>query len=33
MGYEQYQTFDSYPQPASKGYLCIAIPPGRIFIR
>ena len=32
MGYEQYQTFDSYPQPASKGYLCIAIPPGRTFV-
>jgi hypothetical protein len=32
MGYEQYQTFDSFPQPASKGYLCIAIPPGRTFV-
>jgi hypothetical protein len=32
MGYEQYQTFDTYPQPASKGYLCIAVPPGRTFV-
>ena len=31
-GYEQYQQFDSYPQPASKGYLCIAIPPGKTFV-
>ncbi|MGB8259049.1 MAG: hypothetical protein WCE75_01805 [Terracidiphilus sp.] len=30
--YQQYQTFDSYPQPASKGYLCIAIPAGRTFV-
>jgi len=30
--YEQYQQFDTYNQPASKGYLCIAIPAGRIFI-
>jgi hypothetical protein len=30
--YEQFQQFDSYPQPASKGYLCINIPPGRTFI-
>lgn len=31
-GYEQYQQFDTYPQPASKGYLCIAIPPGKTFV-
>jgi len=31
-GYEQYQQFDTYPQPASKGYLCINIPPGRTFV-
>ncbi len=30
--YEQYQQFDTYQQPASKGYLCIAIPAGRTFI-
>jgi hypothetical protein len=30
--YEQYQQFDTYPQPASKGYLCIAIPAGRFFV-
>lgn len=31
-GYEQFQQFDSFPQPASKGYLCINIPAGRTFI-
>ena len=31
-GYEQYQQFDTYPQPASKGYLCIAIPAGGTFV-
>lgn len=31
-GYEQFQQFDSYPQPASKGYLCINIPPGQTFV-
>ena len=31
-GYEQYQQFDTYPQPASKGYLCIAIPPGKTYV-
>jgi hypothetical protein len=31
-GYEQWQQFDSYPQPASKGYLCIAVPPGKTFV-
>lgn len=31
-GYEQYQQFDTYPQPASKGYLCINIPAGRTFV-
>jgi hypothetical protein len=31
-GYEQYQQFDTFPQPASRGYLCINIPPGRTFV-
>ncbi len=31
-GYEQFQQFDTFPQPASKGYLCIHIPPGRTFV-
>jgi len=31
-GYEQYQQFDTYPQPASKGYLCIVIPAGKTFV-
>ncbi|MGA2674394.1 MAG: hypothetical protein ABSE99_14335 [Terracidiphilus sp.] len=31
-GYDQFQQFDSYPQPASRGYLCIVIPPGRTFV-
>jgi hypothetical protein len=31
-GYEQYQQFDTYPQPASRGYLCIAVPPGKTFV-
>ena len=32
-GYEQFEQFDSYPQPASKGYLCINIPSGdRTFV-
>lgn len=31
-GYEQFQQFDTFPQPASKGYLCINIPPGHTFI-
>jgi len=30
--YEQFEQFDSYPQPASKGYLCINIPAGRTFV-
>jgi hypothetical protein len=30
--YEQFQQFDTFPQPASKGYLCIAIPPGGTFV-
>jgi|ERR1035441_21291 hypothetical protein len=29
---EQYQQFDTFLQPASKGYLCIAIPAGRSFV-
>lgn len=31
-GYEQFEQFDTYPQPASKGYLCINIPNGRTFV-
>ena len=32
-GYEQFEQFDSYPQPASRGYLCINIPSGdRTFV-
>jgi hypothetical protein len=31
-GYEQFEQFDSFPQPASKGYLCINIPVGRTFV-
>jgi len=31
-GYQQFQQFDTYPQPASKGYLCINIPPGNTFV-
>ena len=30
--YDQFQQYDSYPQPASKGYLCINIPPGKTFV-
>jgi hypothetical protein len=30
--YEQFQQFDTFPQPASKGYLCITIPTGKTFI-
>jgi hypothetical protein len=31
-GYQQFQEFDDYPHPGSKGYLCIAIPQGRTFV-
>jgi hypothetical protein len=31
-GYDQFQQFDTFPQPASKGYLCINIPTGRTFV-
>jgi hypothetical protein len=31
-GYEQYEHFDSYTLPASKGYLCINIPSGGTFV-
>lgn len=31
-GYEQYQQFDDFPHPASHGYLCIAVPPGKTFV-
>jgi hypothetical protein len=31
-GYQQLQQFDTFPQPASKGYLCINIPYGRTYV-
>jgi hypothetical protein len=31
-GYDQFQQYDTFPQPVSKGYLCINIPPGRTFV-
>jgi len=31
-GYEQFEQFDTFAQPASKGYLCIAIPAGKTFV-
>jgi len=31
-GDEQFEQFDTFPQPASKGYLCINVPAGRIFV-
>jgi hypothetical protein len=31
-GYEQFEHFDSYTLPASKGYLCINIPSGGTFV-
>ncbi|MFT4111213.1 hypothetical protein [Silvibacterium sp.] len=31
-GYDQFETFDVYAQPASKGYLCIVVPEGRTFV-
>jgi hypothetical protein len=31
-GYDQFQQFDVFPQPASKGYLCINIPAGKTFV-
>jgi len=31
-GYDQFEQFDTFPQPARKGYLCINIPPGRTFV-
>ena len=31
-GYDQFEQFDTFPQPASRGYLCINIPPGRTFV-
>jgi len=32
IGYDQFQQFDVFAQPASKGYLCINIPNGRTFV-
>lgn len=31
-GYDQFEQFDTFPQPASKGYLCINIPAGKTFV-
>lgn len=31
-GYDQFEQFDEYPHPASRGYLCIAVPPGKTFV-
>jgi hypothetical protein len=31
-GYEQFEQFDEYAHPASRGYLCIAVPPGKTFV-
>ncbi|GGH13907.1 hypothetical protein [Silvibacterium dinghuense] len=31
-GYDQFESFDTNPQSASKGYLCIAVPAGRTFV-
>ena len=31
-GFDQFQQFDTFPQPASKGYLCINIPAGKTFV-
>jgi hypothetical protein len=31
-GYDQFQQFDDYPHPASRGYLCIVVPPGGTFV-
>lgn len=30
--YDEFEQFDTFPQPASRGYLCINIPPGRTFV-
>jgi hypothetical protein len=31
-GYEEFQTYDAFSLPASRGYLCLAIPQGKIFV-
>jgi hypothetical protein len=31
-GYEQFEQYDTYPLPASKGYLCLNIPSGGTFV-
>ncbi|HTW80563.1 MAG TPA: hypothetical protein VME23_13540 [Terracidiphilus sp.] len=31
-GYDQFEQFDDYQHPSSRGYLCIAIPPGKTFV-
>jgi hypothetical protein len=30
--YEQFQQYDTYAQPASKGYLCVTIPAGKTYV-
>ena len=31
-GYEEFQTYDAFSLPASRGYLCLAIPQGKLFV-
>jgi hypothetical protein len=31
-GYDEFEQFDTYPQPASRGYLCINVPAGKTFV-
>ena len=31
-GFEEFQTYDAFSAPASRGYLCILIPPGKSFV-
>src|ERR1039457_2200219 len=31
-GYDQFEQFDTFAQPSSKGYLCIYIPAGKTFV-
>ncbi len=31
-GYDEFEQFDEFAHPASRGYLCIVIPPGKTFV-
>lgn len=31
-GFEEFQTYDAFSAPASRGYLCLLIPPGKVFV-